>query len=70
MHDLKGASMKFIVTMKPTALPKSFAKDRGPEHRMVVEDYSKHEAVRQVRDKAALSGFRGYAITSVKEVGQ
>lgn len=37
---------------------------------MVVEDYSKHEAVRQARDKAALSGFRGYAITSVKEVEQ
>lgn len=62
--------MKFIVTMKPTALPKSFAKDRGPEHRMVVEDYSKHEAVRQARCAASLSGFRGYAITSVKEVGQ
>ncbi len=62
--------MKFIVTMKPTALPKSFAKDRGPEHRIVVEDYSKHEAVRQARDKSALYGFRGYAITSVKEVGQ
>lgn len=62
--------MKFIVTMKPTALPKIFAKDRGPEHRMVVEDYSKHEAVRQARDKAALSGFSCYAITSVKEVGQ
>lgn len=62
--------MKFIVTMKPTALPKSFAKDRGPEHRMVVEGYSKHEAARQARDKAALSDFRGYAITSVKEVGQ
>ena len=62
--------MKFIVTMKPTALPKSFAKYRGPEHRIVVEDYSKHEAARQARDKAALYGFRGYAITSVKEVGQ
>jgi hypothetical protein len=35
---------------------------------MVVEDCSKHEAVRQARDKAALSGFRGYAITYVKEV--
>jgi len=56
--------------MKPTALPKSFAKYRGPEHRMVVEDYSKHEAVRQARDKSALYGFRGYAITSVKEVEQ
>ena len=62
--------MKFIVTMKPTALPNSFAKYRGPEHRMVVEGYSKHEAARQARDKAALSDFRGYAITSVKEVGQ
>ena len=62
--------MKFIVTMKPTALPKSFAKDRGPEHRIVVEDYSKHEAVRQARCDASLSGFRGYAITSVKEVGK
>ena len=62
--------MKFIVTMKPTALPKSFAKDRGPEHCMVVEDYSKHEAARQARNTAALSGFRGYAITSVKEVEQ
>lgn len=62
--------MKFIVTMKPTALPKSFAKDRGPEHRMVVEGYSKHEAARQARNTAALSGLRGYAITSVKEVEQ
>jgi hypothetical protein len=61
---------RFEIVMKPTALPNSFAKYRGPEHRIVVEDYSKHEAVRQVRDKAALSGFRGYAITSVKEVEQ
>lgn len=61
---------RFEIVMKATALPNSFAKYRGPEHRIVVEDYSKHEAVRQVRDKAALSGFRGYAITSVKEVGQ
>ena len=61
---------RFEIVMKPTALPNSFAKYRGPEHRIVVEDYSKHEAVRQVRDKAALYGFRGYAITSVKEVGQ
>ena len=60
----------FEIVMKPTALPKSFAKYRGPEHRMVVEDYSKHEAVRQARDKSALYGFRGYAITSVKEVEQ
>ena len=61
---------RFEIVMKPTALPNSFAKYRGPEHRIVVEDYSKHEAVRQVRDKAALSGLRGYAITSVKEVEQ
>lgn len=61
---------RFEIVMKATALPNSFAKYRGPEHRIVVEDYSKHEAVRQVRDKAALSGFRGYAITSVKEVEQ
>ena len=61
---------RFEIIMKPTALPKSFAKDLGPEHRMVVEDYSKHEAARQARDKAALSGFSCYAITSVKEVGQ
>jgi hypothetical protein len=44
--------MKFIVTMKPTALPKSFAKYRGPEHRIVVEEISKHEAVRQARDES------------------
>ena len=61
---------RFEIVMKPTALPNSFAKYRGPEHRMVVEDYSKHEAVRQARDKSALYGFRGYAITSVKEVEQ
>ncbi len=60
----------FEIIMKPTALPKSFAKDRGPEHRMVVDDYSKHEAARQARDKAALSDFRGYAITSVNEIEQ
>lgn len=59
---------RFEIVMKATALPNSFAKYRGPEHRMVVEDYSKHEAVRQARDKSALYGFRGYAITSVKEV--
>ena len=59
---------RFEIVMKPTALPNSFAKYRGPEHRIVVEDYSKHEAVRQARDKSALYGFRGYAITSVKEV--
>lgn len=61
---------RFDILMKPTALPKSFAKDRGSEHRMVVDDYSKHEAVRQARNSASLSGFRGYAITSVKEVEQ
>lgn len=61
---------RFEIVMKPTALPNSFAKYRGPEHHIVVEDYSKHEAARQARDKAALYGFRGYAITSVKEVGQ
>lgn len=61
---------RFEIVMKPTALPNSFAKYRGPEHRIVVEDYSKHEAVRQARDKSALYGFRGYAITSVKEVEQ
>ncbi len=61
---------RFEIVMKATALPNSFAKYRGPEHRIVVEDYSKHEAARQARNTAALSGFRGYAITSVKEVGQ
>ena len=61
---------RFEIVMKPTALPNSFAKYRGPEHRMVVDDYSKHEAARQARNTAALSGFRGYAITSVKEVEQ
>ena len=61
---------RFEIVMKPTALQNSFAKYRGPEHSIVVEDYSKHEAARQARDKAALYGFRGYAITSVKEVGQ
>ena len=41
--------MKFIVTMKPTALPNSFAKYRGPEHRIVVEDYSQHDAAAEDR---------------------
>lgn len=61
---------RFEVVMKPTALPKSFSKDRGHEHRMVVDESSKHEAARQARYVASLSGFRGYAITSVKEVEQ
>lgn len=43
---------RFEIVMKPTALPNSFAKYRGPEHRIVVEDYSKHEAVRQARDES------------------
>lgn len=43
---------RFEIVMKPTALPNSFAKYRGPEHRIVVEDYSKHEAARQARDES------------------
>ena len=61
---------RFEVVMRPTALPKNYAKGCGKERRMVVEESSKHEAVRQARCAASLSGFRGYAITSVKEVEQ
>ena len=43
---------RFEIVMKATALPNSFAKYRGPEHRIVVEDYSKHEAARQARDES------------------
>ena len=40
---------RFEIVMKPTALPNSFAKYRGPEHRIVVEDYSKHDAAAEDR---------------------
>lgn len=60
--------MKFSVLMKPTTLAKNYGKSRGPEFLQELEASSKDEAVQIARRDAEKMGFRGYAITKVKEL--
>ena len=61
---------RFEVILKPTSLPKNYAKERGAECRLVVDEADKQSAAINARNFASLSGYRGYAITSVKELPQ
>jgi hypothetical protein len=62
--------MKFAITMRPTSLPKNYGKSRGAEFLYELEANSKEEAVQITRRDAEKMGFRGYAITNVKELTQ
>jgi len=61
--------MKFAVLMKPTGLAKK-AHRICPEYRVEVEASDKDEAITEARKTADAEGFRGYAITKVKEMMQ
>ena len=60
--------MKYEITMKPTALAKNYGNARGPEFLQELEASSKEEAVQIARRDAEAMGFRGYAITQIKEL--
>ena len=60
--------MKFEILMKPTTLAKNYGKSRGAEFLQELEATSKDEAARIARRDAESMGFRGYAITQIKEL--
>lgn len=62
--------MKFLITMKPTALPKQYGRSRGAEYQMEVDASDKNAAALVARNAASAEGFLGYAITDVKEMKQ
>lgn len=59
--------MRFKVTLKPTGMAKKLGRIR-PEFLLDCEASNKEEAVRVARIEAEANGFRGYAVTDVKQV--
>ena len=64
------APVKFLVTMKPTALAKNYSKSRGMEHKIELVAFDRDQAVAEARKTADAEGYRGYAITKITEVKQ
>ena len=62
--------MKYAITMKPTALAKNYGKARGMEYLLDLEADDRDQAVIEARKTADAEGFRGYAITKIKEMNQ
>ena len=58
---------RYDITMKPTAMSK--AKFR-PEYEISLEADDKNTAAMTARKTAEKEGFKGYAITKIKEVQQ
>lgn len=58
---------RFEVILKPTAMSK--AKFR-PEYKISLEAEDKNSAAIAARKTAEIEGFKGYAITKIKEVQQ
>lgn len=60
--------MKYAITMKPTALAKNYGKARGAEYLLDLEADDRNAAAAEARKTADAEGFRGYAITQIKEL--
>lgn len=59
---------RFQILMKPTALAKNYGKARGAEYLLDLEADDRDQAVIEARKTADAEGFRGYAITKIKEL--
>lgn len=61
---------RFQILMKPTALAKNYGKARGMEYLLDLEADDRNHAAAEARKTADAEGFRGYAITQIKEMNQ
>lgn len=58
---------RFEVVMKPTGMSRA---NRRPEYEISLEADDKNAAAMAARKTAESEGFKGYAITKIKEVQQ
>lgn len=61
---------RYQILMKPIALCKGYGRSRGAEYLLELDAADRDQAVTEARKTADAEGFRGYAITKVKEMTQ